>query len=63
MSKGDERGAPRPDLMRKERSPEEKMRLVLEESQDLAADLIERATGDENVPENTLVLHADNGGR
>ncbi len=32
MSKDDERDAPKPDLMRKERSPEEKMRLVLEAS-------------------------------
>lgn len=33
-----------------------------EESQDLAVDMIERATREERVPENALVLHADNGG-
>jgi putative transposase len=33
-----------------------------EESQDLAVDMIERATREEHVPENALVLHADNGG-
>lgn len=33
-----------------------------EESQDLAVDMIERATREHRVPENALVLHADNGG-
>lgn len=33
-----------------------------EESQDLAVDMIERATREQRVPENALVLHADNGG-
>lgn len=33
-----------------------------EESMDIAADLIERATREQNVPIDTLVLHADNGG-
>lgn len=33
-----------------------------EESQDLAVDLIERATREHDVPENALILHADNGG-
>ena len=33
-----------------------------EESQDFAVDMIERATREERVPENALVLHADNGG-
>jgi transposase InsO family protein len=33
-----------------------------EESQDLAADMIERATREHDVPEDTLILHADNGG-
>lgn len=34
----------------------------LEESQDLAVDMIDAAIRRERVPENTLVLHADNGG-
>ncbi len=34
----------------------------LEESQDLAVDMIDAAIRGERVPENTLVLHADNGG-
>jgi putative transposase len=33
-----------------------------EESQDLAVDMIESAIREHRVPENTLVLHADNGG-
>ena len=33
-----------------------------EESQGLAADMIERATREHHVPADTLVLHADNGG-
>jgi transposase InsO family protein len=33
-----------------------------EESMDVAADFIERATREENVPIDALVLHADNGG-
>lgn len=33
-----------------------------EESQDLAADMIELATREHDVPEDTLILHADNGG-
>lgn len=33
-----------------------------EESQDLAVDMIERATREERVPEDSLILHADNGG-
>jgi transposase InsO family protein len=33
-----------------------------EESQDLAVDMIDRAIREHDVPENTLVLHADNGG-
>lgn len=33
-----------------------------EESQDLAVDMIERATREQRVPENALILHADNGG-
>lgn len=33
-----------------------------EESMDISADLIERATREHDVPQNTLVLHADNGG-
>jgi putative transposase len=33
-----------------------------EEAQDLAVDMIERATREQRVPEDTLVLHADNGG-
>jgi putative transposase len=33
-----------------------------EESQDLAVDMIERATREQRVAENALVLHADNGG-
>ena len=34
----------------------------VEESQDLAVDMIDAATRKHRVPENTLVLHADNGG-
>lgn len=34
----------------------------VEESQDLAVDMIDATIRRENVPENTLVLHADNGG-
>jgi transposase InsO family protein len=34
----------------------------LEESQDFAVDMIDRAVREHRVPENTLVLHADNGG-
>jgi len=33
-----------------------------EESQDLAVDMMERAIREHGVPENTLVIHADNGG-
>jgi putative transposase len=36
--------------------------VAAEESMDTAADLIERVTREQNVPLNTLVLHADNGG-
>jgi putative transposase len=36
--------------------------VAAEESMDVAADLIERATHEQNVPIDTLVLHADNGG-
>ena len=36
--------------------------VAAEESMDIAADLIERATCEQNVPLDTLVLHADNGG-
>jgi transposase InsO family protein len=36
--------------------------VAAEESMDIAADLIERVTREQNVPEDSLVLHADNGG-
>lgn len=36
--------------------------VAAEESMDIAADLIERATREHEVPSDTLVLHADNGG-
>ena len=36
--------------------------VAAEESMDIAADLIERVTREQNVPPDTLVLHADNGG-
>jgi putative transposase len=36
--------------------------VAAEESMDIAADLIERATREQNVPTDALVLHADNGG-
>jgi transposase InsO family protein len=36
--------------------------VAAEESMDIAADLIERVTREQNVPADTLVLHADNGG-
>lgn len=36
--------------------------VAAEESMDIAADLIERVTREQNVPFDTLVLHADNGG-
>ena len=36
--------------------------VAAEESMEIAADLIERATGIEQVPADALVLHADNGG-
>ena len=36
--------------------------VAAEESMDIAADLIERATREQHVPSDTLVLHADNGG-
>lgn len=36
--------------------------VAAQESMDIAADLIERATREQNVPIDTLVLHADNGG-
>ena len=36
--------------------------VAAEESMDIAADLIERATSIEQVPADALVLHADNGG-
>jgi putative transposase len=36
--------------------------VATEESMDIAADFIERATREERVPSDALVLHADNGG-
>jgi transposase InsO family protein len=36
--------------------------VAAEESMDIAADLIERVTREQEVPPDTLVLHADNGG-